>query len=45
MAKMIAVSVMPIAAAEPTWPLSNARENTWYAGTDVELPGPPLVVM
>ena len=43
--KMIAVSVMPTAAAEPTWPDSNAREKTWNAGTVVASPGPPWVVL
>ena len=43
--KMIAVSVIPTAAAEPTCPISNAREKTWNAGTVVASPGPPWVVM
>ena len=42
---MMIVSVMPTAAADPTWPLSNARENTWNAGTVVESPGPPWVAV
>ena len=42
---MIAVRVVAIAAAMPTWWISNASWNISHDGTSVSPPGPPLVVL